>query len=155
MYLPTKYTLITNRKEHLLVGKIGKWSKWTRGGLGGASWNHGLLDRVSEKDTVTTPMSSYGDILTNYVSVAQACPILWDPMDCSPQGSSVHEILQARILEWVAIPFSRGSSRPRDWTQVSCIAGRFFTTWTTKPRKPNCAAANYKEISDKPNLKDI
>ena len=45
----------------------------------------------------------------------------------SPPGSSVHGILQARILEWVAIPFSRGSSQPRDQTWVSCIAGRFFT----------------------------
>ena len=48
-------------------------------------------------------------------------------MTCSPPGSSVHRILQARILEWVAIPFSRGSSWPRDWT--SCIAGQFFTVW--------------------------
>ena len=52
---------------------------------------------------------------------------LCDPMDCSPPGSSVHGILQARILEWVAIPFSRGSSQPRDRTPVSYIAGRFFT----------------------------
>ena len=52
---------------------------------------------------------------------------LCDPMDCSPPGSSVHGILQARILEWVAIPFSRGSSQPRDRTLVSYIAGRFFT----------------------------
>ena len=52
-------------------------------------------------------------------------------MDYSPPGSSVHAILQARILRWVAIPFSRGSSQSRDWTQVSCIAGRFFTTSTT------------------------
>ena len=48
-------------------------------------------------------------------------------MDCSPPGSSVHEILLARILEWVAISFCRGSSWPRDWTRVSCIAGGFFT----------------------------
>ena len=53
---------------------------------------------------------------------AQLCLILCDPMDCSLLGSSVHGISQARILEWVAIPFSRGSSQPRDWTQVSCIA---------------------------------
>ena len=46
--------------------------------------------------------------------------------------SIVHEILQARILEWVAIPFSRGSSWPRDWTQVSCIAGKVFTIWATR-----------------------
>ena len=59
---------------------------------------------------------------------AQLYLTLWDPMDCSLPGSSVHRILQARILEWVAIPFSRGSSQPRDQTQVSHIAGRFFTT---------------------------
>ena len=59
--------------------------------------------------------------------VTQSCPTLCDPMDCSPPGSSVHGILQARILEWLAIPFSRGSSQPRDQTQVSCIAGGFFT----------------------------
>ena len=53
-------------------------------------------------------------------------------MDYNPPGSSVHEILQERILEWVAISFSRGSSRPRDQTWVSCIAGRFFTVWATK-----------------------
>ena len=64
-------------------------------------------------------------------SVATSCPTLWDPMDCSPSGSSAHGILQARILEWVAIPFSRGSSRPRDWNCVSRIAGRFFTLWAT------------------------
>ena len=52
---------------------------------------------------------------------------LCDPLDCSPPGSSIHGIPQARILEWVAIPFSRGSSLPGDRTQVSCIAGRFFT----------------------------
>ena len=56
----------------------------------------------------------------------------WDPMDCSPPGSSVHGILQARILEWVAVISSRGSSPPRDPTcisYISCNAGRFLTTW--------------------------
>ena len=66
------------------------------------------------------------------VLVTELCPTLCDPMDCSPPGSSVHEILQARILELVAIPFSRGSCWPGDWTLVSCIAGKFFTTWTTR-----------------------
>ena len=56
----------------------------------------------------------------------------WQPLDCSPPGSSVHGILQARILEWVARPSSRGSSQSRNWTQVSCIAGRFFTVWATR-----------------------
>ena len=85
--------------------------------------------------------------------VAQSCPILSDPMDCSLPGSSIHGIFQARVLEWdaiafsdisllvssihgicqarmlewIAIPFSSGSSQPRDQTQVSCIAGSFFT----------------------------
>ena len=58
--------------------------------------------------------------------VAQLCPTFCDPTDYSPPGSSVHGILQARILEWVAMPFSRGSIQPRDGTQVSRIAGRFF-----------------------------
>ena len=64
--------------------------------------------------------------------VAQSCPTLCDPMDCSRPGSSVHGIFQARILKWVAIPFSRESSQPRDQTQVSHIAGRFFTSWVTR-----------------------
>ena len=65
------------------------------------------------------------------VLVAQSCPTLGDPMDCSLSGSSVHGILQERILEWVAISFSRGSSRPRDGTWASCIAGRFFSVCFT------------------------
>ena len=79
--------------------------------------NHGLClaDRESENESVIT----------------QSCPTLWDLMDCSPPGFSVLEILQARILEWVAIPFSKGSSLPRDRTWVSCIADRFFTVWAT------------------------
>ena len=66
------------------------------------------------------------------VLVTQSCPTLFDPVDWSLPGSSVHGILQARILELVAIPFSRESSWPRGWTWVSCIAGRFFTIWATR-----------------------
>ena len=66
-------------------------------------------------------------VVNAYVLVTQPCPTLCNPTDRSPPGSSVHGILQARILEWVAISFSRGSSPPRDRTQVSCIAGRCFT----------------------------
>ena len=54
------------------------------------------------------------------------------PHGLEPTSSSVHGILQARVLEWIAIPFSRGSSLPRDWTQVSCIAGKRFTTWAIR-----------------------
>ena len=63
------------------------------------------------------------------VKMAQLCPTLHDPVDYT-----VHGILQARILEWVAYPFSRGSSQPRNWIRVSCIAGQFFTNWVI--RKP-------------------
>ena len=63
---------------------------------------------------------------------AQWCPTLCDPVDCSLPGSSLHGILQARVLEWVAIPFSRESSWPRDWTQVSLISGRRFNLWATR-----------------------
>ena len=61
------------------------------------------------------------------VKVTHSCPTLWDLTDCT-----VHGILQARILEWVVFPFFRGSSQPRDWTQVSHTAGRFFTNWATR-----------------------
>ena len=61
------------------------------------------------------------------VLVVQSCLTLCDSVACSPQGFSVHGILHARLLEWVAISFSGRSSQPRDRTKVSCIAGRFFT----------------------------
>ena len=66
-------------------------------------------------------------ILESESEVAQSCLTLCDPMDCSLSGSSVHGIFQARVLEWIAISFSRGPSRPRNRTWVSCIAGRRFT----------------------------
>ena len=74
--------------------------------------------------------------MSEWVSeVAQSCLSLCDPMDYSLPGFSVHGISQARILEWVAISFSRGSSQPRDRIQVSCIAGRCFTLWATMEAK--------------------
>ena len=69
--------------------------------------------------------------------VSQSCQTLCNPMDCSLSGSSVYGIFQARVLEWIAISFSRGSSRPRNQTQVSCIAGRCFTIWATR-EAPGC-----------------
>ena len=73
--------------------------------------------------------------------VAQLPLPFCNSMDCSPQGPPVHGILQARILEWVAIPFSRGSFQPRDWIRVSCTAGGFFTSWVTRKAQ---LIANYK-----------
>ena len=77
--------------------------------------------------------------------VAQSCLTLCHPVGCSPPGSSVHAILQARIQEWVAMPSSRGSSWPRDSTQVSCIAGRFFIT--EPPGKPHKMAFSHLNIN--------
>ena len=91
-----------------------------------------LLTRVCLVKAMVFPVVMYGCESwaikkVEWVSeVAQSCPTLCDPMDCSLQGSSVHGIFQARVLEWIAISFSRESSQPRDWTQVSCIAGRRF-----------------------------
>ena len=66
-------------------------------------------------------------------SVARSCPTLCHPMDSGPSGSSVHgDSPQARILEWDAMPSSRGSSQPRDWAQVSHTAGGFSTIWATR-----------------------
>ena len=68
--------------------------------------------------------------------VAQSCLTLCDPMDCSLPGSSIHGVFLARVLAWVAVAFSGGSSRPRDRTQVSHIAGRRVTLWATKEAHP-------------------
>ena len=77
--------------------------------------------------------------------VAQSCLTLCDPMDCSLPGSSIHGIFQARVLEWVAISFSSGSSWPRDWTQVFHIVGRRFTVWATREVQlaPNSCRLHY------------
>ena len=66
------------------------------------------------------------------VFVTQSCWTLCNPMNCSLPGFSVHGILQARILQWVAISSSRGSSQSRDWTWLSCISGGFFTIWAPR-----------------------
>ena len=76
-----------------------------------------------------TWLSNWTELNWKWSEVAQSCLALYDPTDCSLPGFSIHGISQARVLEWVAISFSRGSSWPRDQTQVSCIAGRHFTLW--------------------------
>ena len=78
-------------------------------------------------------LQSYKEKGVDTVSeVAQSCLTLWEPMDCSLSGSSVHGIFQVRILECVAISFSAESFQPRDRTQVSHIIGRYFTVWATR-----------------------
>ena len=82
--------------------------------------------------TINTIWKALLKIMCIYVLFAQLCPTLYNPMDCSLPGSSVHGILPTRILEWVAILFSRVSSQPRDRIWVSHIAGRLFTIWATR-----------------------
>ena len=72
----------------------------------------------------------------NESEVAQLCPTLCDPVDCSLPGSSLHGILQARIVEWVTISFSKASSQPRDRTRVSHIIGGHFNLWA-KSKSPH------------------
>ena len=91
-----------------------------------------IFDSIFSSEFYSQILSCVWREEVKWSEVAQLCPTLWDPMDCSPPDSSIHEILQARLLEWVAISFSRGSSRPRDWTRVSCIVGRCFTICATR-----------------------
>ena len=86
--------------------------------------------KLSCQTTERRGMSSYK--VKKWSEVAQSCPTLCDPMDCSPPGSLVRGIFQAWILKRVAISFSRGSSQPRDRTQVSRIVSRRFTIWATR-----------------------
>ena len=79
--------------------------------------------------------------MVKWSEVAQSCLTLWGPVDCSLPGSSVHGILQARILEWVTISFYRESSRPRDQTRVSRIVGRHFTVWATRESPYSCSVS--------------
>ena len=93
-------------------------------------------------DWTTTTMNNVARTLQravkwSEVKVTQSCPTLCDPMDYT-----VHGILQASILEWVTFPFSRGSSQLRDWTQVSHIAGGFFTSLSTREASKSCISVN-------------
>ena len=100
---------------------------------------------------IKDPCSSWEVVLTQILMFGASCGLviqlslaLCNLMDCSPPGSSVHlqvRILQVRILEWVTIPFSRGSSWPRDWTWISCNVGRFCTIWVCE-KVPVCEKAH-------------
>ena len=112
--------------------------------VGSPQSRRGILLKLSQADLVLAPSSTitntfllfftagwYSIKLVAIVLVSQSCLTLCKPTECRLLGSSVHGILQTRILKQIAIPFSRGPSWPRDWTQVICIAGRFFTIWAT------------------------
>ena len=90
-------------------------------------WNRGQSGRnVQDRGDICILMANSHHCTVVLCLVIQSCPTLCDPMDYSLPGSSVHEILQARILEWADISISKGSSKPRDQTQVSHTASRFF-----------------------------
>ena len=104
---PLQYSVLENSIDR------GAWQATVHGAT--KSWT-----RLSDFRYVCNICTRYTNVYTNssvVVKVTQSCPTLCDPMDYT-----VHAILQARILEWVAVPFSRGSSQPRNQTQVSCIA---------------------------------
>ena len=92
-----------------------------------------LTPRWAHCPLLCAPVALHADIPLVCAKLLQSCPALCYPMDCSPPGSSVHGILQARILEWVAMSFSRGSYWPRARTHISCVSCIiFFTTSTTR-----------------------
>ena len=107
---------------------IGTYIVWAYS----VQWNAVVCEVFTPVKLVSTSFTSHSQpfvlvMVSECVKVAQLCLTLCDPMDYA-----VHGILQARVLEWVAFPFSGASSQLRDRTQVSCIAGGFFTSWATR-----------------------
>ena len=119
--------------ELLLRMNSQKWVWWSKGYKGLFQCLRHIPKMLSKSAVPASSLLAIHECGKKVeVLVAQQCLTLWDTTDCSPPGSSVHRILQARILEWVAISFSRGSSQTRDGTQDSCIASRFFAIWVTR-----------------------
>ena len=118
------------------TGKLSYWQKRCSVSAEILSFSGTSLNTLS---TNMCPVL-YGQIMHTCAKSLQSCLTLFYPMDCSLPGSPGFGILQVRILEWVAMPSSRGSSQSRNRTQVSCIAGGFFTDWATRE-----APYNYQE----------
>ena len=91
-----------------------------------------IASRITFKRLTFSIYEGWTFSFSKWSEVAQSCLTLCSPMDCSLPGSSVHGIFQAIVLEWIAISFSSGSSRPRDRTRVSRIVDRRFTVWATR-----------------------
>ena len=108
-------------REKLQIMFLGKHMKETPG----RGTENDTFQRSSHQELPVAAFSNSGLILL--AKLLQSCLPLCDPMDCNPPGSSIHGIVQARILEWLAISFSRGSSQPRNQTQVSHTGSGFFT----------------------------
>ena len=95
-------------------------------------WVHSHLAHIAAINHFSLGHSSLRRKVKVKMLFFQSCLTLCDPMDCSSPGSSIHRIFETRKLKWVAISSSRGLSQSKDWTQVSCIAGRLFTDWATR-----------------------
>ena len=118
-------------KSHGQSNLVG-YSPWGRKELDTTEWLHFLGNCKLKQGDAITHLLWVSEWVSEWASkVTQSCLTLCDPMGSSLPGSLVHGILQARILKWVAISFSKGSSQPRDQTQVSCIVDRRFTVWAT------------------------
>ena len=129
-----------------------KWSNWQIINLQNIQAAHAAQYQKNEQANQKVDQRTKQTSLQRRHSeseVVQSCPALCYPVEYSPPGSSVHGIFQARILEWVAISFSKGSSQPRDRTQLSCIAGRCFNLWVNMeaPKKTYMANKHMKRCS--------
>ena len=109
------------KRQYIPVFSPGK-SHGERNLAGYSPWGHKGLDMTEHTHTGSSFIICPD--LCRYVVVVHLCLTLCDPMDCSPPGCSLHGISQERLLEWVAISSSRGSSQPRDWTCISCVSCR-------------------------------
>ena len=145
-----KYFYTSLRPNHLLDKQSLRWLVMTLSTLQNKEWSYVDYFINPCKDFFKSSQLNGWNIRCSmkkkWVLLALWCLTLCDPMHWGPPGSSVHGILWARILEWVAIPFSRGSSQSRDWTQVSCTAGRFFTVWTTRDLLGSTSSFTHKAL---------
>ena len=131
------------------MGSLGAWERNCFPKLSSVSfpgswgWTAGyLLSKFSCGHCIRT--GTMGCARRHCCLVAQLCSTLWDSMDYCPPGSSIHGISQVRILEWVAICFSRGSSRPRDGTCVYYIGKQILYSWATSEARPQTFASHWK-----------
>ena len=130
-----------SRKELTTLFFPEEWRVWTQHLMSQLLFNQHCTYVLTE----TLPFETPTDLKVK-VKVTQSCLTLCDPMDYT-----VHGILQDRMLKWVAFPFSRGSSQPRDQTQISCIAGKFFTSWATREAQEYWSGEPIPSPADFPN----
>ena len=122
-------------------------SRGTRDQIPNIRWTTEKSKSIPEN--IYLGLIDYSKAFDSVVVVAQSCPTLCNPMDCSPPGSSIYGIFQARVLEWAAISFSRASSRSRDRTWVSHIVDRCFTVWATREVLWQCRSQQTMENSSR------